>query len=135
MKGATKKPLQIWNPGSGGTGGSSPNGVGGRPAATFSFAPSLIDGTTTLPEAATVTVTINGVETDVSESAGESYLQVANDLYNALVTAGLQNEIEDGQGDVMVAQDFSGQPLTQIYLTMSDLSGDPVDWIDTGVGT
>lgn len=111
---------------------SSPQTSGSQVA--FNLAPSEIDGTASLQENATLTATIDGVMVQLNELAGETYSQVAMDLYVALVNQGLTGVSTDGNGDVILSNDFSGQPVSTLGIQLATPTGDLVDWIDTGEG-
>lgn len=113
---------------------ASPDTVAPGPMS-FNFAPSIIDGTSYLQDAATVYLTIDGTEVDVNELAGETYTQVAQDVTTALLNAGLSGVTTDGQGNVIVNQNFSGQPPLTLAVSLDSTTPNQDSWISVGVSS
>lgn len=114
--------------------GSSPAATTTNDQLAFYFAPNDLDGNTTLSHPTTVQATVDDVMVQLNESAGVSYLQLANDLYNALIAQGLQGVTNDGQGDVVITNNFAGSPAQTVALQVNTADGLGQDWINFGVG-
>ena len=102
----------------------------------FSFAPTPYDGDGILQSYGQLEVQIDGMPVSVQVSQGETYLQVANDLFTTLVMSGLTNVVNDGNGDIVVYNDYSGQSVSSISMTLDYLylPGAQFDTFETGVG-
>jgi hypothetical protein len=100
----------------------------------FSLLPSGIDGNTTVTANAVIEATIDGVAISANITAGETYLQVASDLYNAMAAAGMTDATLSG-GDITFLNDTTGQETLTASLTIDgSLSGSqPNDWIEWDV--
>ncbi len=99
----------------------------------FSILPNLEDGNPALQDNSTLVATVDGVEVVVSLQAGETNLQVANDLFTSLTNAGLAGVSTDGQGNVILTNDFSGMPVSCIGLRIAGNNGTAMDSLDAGV--
>jgi hypothetical protein len=97
-------------------------------AVAFSFRPDQADGSFAALGDTVVNIKIDGVKVDVSVQAGETYLQVADDVAAALTDRGLEGVHTDGKGDVVFTNDFADLPVR-------GLSVSGIDGLAVGAGT
>jgi hypothetical protein len=98
-----------------------------------SLAPSSIDGASTIPEAASLDLNVDGTDIAVAVSAGESLTQAASDLYNAMVAAGMSGVTLSGS-DISFLNDTTGHLATGVSFGFTGApDGSAVSWPDTPI--